>query len=212
MRRPLPLFAAAALACCVPVAMSDDATAAGAAAMPAAAPSPARAMSTMDPVVEWNQIFNDTVLGHRARAQLAGDEPFGGVAGGGGVRRGQRRRLRDPLASHHGAGTRAHIGPRGRHPGCVRDAGPSLPCASSCPCGSPECIRRGARRKRRPDQAHLIDRGLSWGQTVADTIGRRASLTGSRRRWRRSWDRRRWDTGGPPRRRTCQVPGLSSRP
>ena len=60
MSRPLQLIAAAALACCVSVATSGGATAAGAAAMPA--PHPARAMSTTDPVVEWNQIFNDTVL------------------------------------------------------------------------------------------------------------------------------------------------------
>ena len=168
MSRPLQLIAAAALACCVSGAMSGDATATGAAAMPA--PHPAGAMSTTDPVVEWNQIFNDTVLAtvpapnslvtSRSAALLAA-AVFDAVNG---VDREYRSLLVTERAPARTSAPAAAI--QAAYAMLVR----LYPAQAAVLLARRNASVEALVASDPPDEAHLIDRGLSWGQAVADTI------------------------------------------
>ena len=86
MRKRL-IFSTAVLACAGVVAMLADGTTVGASgAVPAESAYRMPSGTDVDPVLEWNQILNDTALRYGAGPEFAGDQPRGGTRRGCGLR------------------------------------------------------------------------------------------------------------------------------
>jgi membrane-associated phospholipid phosphatase len=170
MRRPLQFFSAAILASSVLGPVSGNATVAGVATMPEAPPSPAHATPTADPVLEWNQIFNDTVLATMpAPNSLVTSRSAGLLAAAvfdavNGVEREYRPLLVTERAPSRTSAPAAAI--QAAYAMLVRLYPAQAALLTARRSASIEVLVADGPH----GEAHPIDQGLSWGQAVADMI------------------------------------------